>query len=69
MPTASINGTSIDNSYDFDQPVAPFNEVKARFDETLAMANDMMDLLVGADGAGGYLGDLNAVISSALLLQ
>ena len=65
MPTASINGTSIDNSYAFDQPVAPFNEVKTRFDETLAMANDMMDLLVGADGAGGYLGDLNAVISSA----
>lgn len=65
MPIASINGTSIDNSYEFDQPVAPFNEVKARFDETLEKADDMMTLLVGADGAGGYLGDLNAVITSA----
>lgn len=46
-------------------PDAPWNTVVSRFDSTLALANQMQELLVGADGSSGYLGDLNALVASA----
>lgn len=65
MPWAELNGQSIDNEFHFDAPVAPFNEVKARFEDTMLKAEEMLELLVGPNGTSGYLGDLSAIITNA----
>ena len=48
----------IDRSTSLPTPSAPWNTVINRFDSTLALTNTMLSLLIGADGASGYLGVL-----------
>ena len=48
----------IDRSTSLPTPNAPWNTVINRFDSTLALTNTMLSLLIGADGASGYLGVL-----------
>lgn len=44
-------------------PSSPYVLVNEKFDTTMQMATDMMVRLVGADGASGYLGALNTLIT------
>jgi len=46
-------------------PYAPYALVEQRFKLSLEKAEEMLDLLVGADGDSGYLGDMSAAIASA----
>lgn len=46
-------------------PNSPVDTVVARFDQTLAMAYEMKELLVGTDGTSGYLGAINNALTSA----
>lgn len=48
----------VDRSTFLPTPDAPWNTVISRFDSTLALTNTMLDLLIGSDGASGYLGVL-----------
>lgn len=45
-------------------PSAPYALIDAKFSQTLALAEDMLDKLQGADGNSGYLGTLNSLITS-----
>lgn len=45
-------------------PSAPYELVNNKFAQTLQMADDMMERLVGSDGNSGYLGMLNSLIAS-----
>ena len=48
----------VDRSTTLPTPNAPWATVINRFDSTLALTNTMLDLLIGSDGASGYLGVL-----------
>jgi len=56
---------TIDRSNFLPTPDAPWDLVISRFDETLALATQMVNLLVGADGNSGYLGVLYSLIQDA----
>ena len=43
---------------------APWDIVNTRFEDTLARADEMLDLLVGTDGSSGYLGAMNSAIAA-----
>jgi len=66
MPYAEVEGSYISSTvFQMDHPVAPFNEVRDRLDDTMAKAESMLEMLVGEDGQSGFLGDLNTAITSA----
>ena len=50
---------------DLPTPSAPWQTVTNRFDETLTVANTLLDLLIGEDGESGYLGELQSAIEAA----
>jgi len=45
-------------------PTGPYTIVTEKFDATMQIADDMMVRLVGLDGASGYLGTLNSLITT-----
>lgn len=65
MPTYSFTGDSIDGSVTVGEPYAPITLVTTRFNETLAQAQTVYELLVGAEGDGGLLGDMDAALPTA----
>lgn len=65
MPTNSGEYVSIESSNTLPTPGSAGALIAERFDETLAVANEMLELLVGADGESGYLGELNEAIAAA----
>jgi len=40
----------------------PYDMVVGRFDNSLALAQEMLDLLIGSSGSGGYLGELRDLL-------
>ena len=56
---------TIKSSGDYPEASGPWGTVTQRFDDTLARADEMLELLVGADGSGGYLGAMSSAIESA----
>lgn len=65
MPTYSFNGDSISGSVAVGEPYAPITLVTTRFNETLAQAQEVYELLIGVDGAGGLLGAMESALSPA----
>lgn len=55
---------TIKSSGDYPSVSAPWDIVNTRFEDTLARADEMLDLLVGANGDGGYLGAMNSAIAA-----
>lgn len=41
----------------------PYDMIVGRFDRSAALADEMLDLLIGANGNSGYLGDLNGLLN------
>lgn len=56
---------TINSSGSYPSVDSPWNIISARFEETLARADEMLDLLVGVDGSSGYLGAMNSAIAAA----
>lgn len=56
---------TISSSGTYPSVNAPWDIVNTRFEDTLARADEMLDLLVGTDGSSGYLGAMNSAIASA----
>ena len=65
MGFESISGQEVSNTSFFGTPDAPWDLVRSRFDETLSKAEEVYTLLIGPDGQGGFLGDMNAALASA----
>lgn len=68
MPLIETNvgeRVEVDRSWPLPAPSAPWEQVASRFDSTLGMAEDMLELLIGSDGLGGYLGTLNSLLEDA----
>jgi len=59
------NYVSVASSTDLPDINTPWNLINTRFNDTLARADEMLDLLVGAGGDGGYLGAMNSAVGSA----
>ena len=57
----------IDRSTSLPTPSAPWNTVIDRFDSTMALADDMLERLIGTSvyGDNGYLGILNSLIDDS----
>lgn len=55
----------VDRSTFLPNPMGPYDVVNSRFADSLQIANDMLDLLVGSDGQSGYLGILNGLIDQS----
>lgn len=55
---------TIKSSGDYPSVNAPWDIVNTRFEDTLARADEMLDLLIGAGGDGGYLGAMNSAIAA-----
>lgn len=56
---------TIKSSGDYPEASGPWATVTQRFDDTLQRADEMLALLIGSGGDGGYLGDLRSVIENA----
>ena len=65
VTSSSGEYVTIRSSGDYPTVSAPWEIVNTRFEDTLARADEMLDLLVGADGSSGYLGAMNSAIASA----
>lgn len=65
VTTSQGEYVTIKSSGSYPSVDAPWNLIITRFTDTLARADEMLDLLVGADGNGGYLGTMNSTIDSA----
>lgn len=65
MGTYTFTGDAISGSVDIDDPYAPVTLVTERFEATLAQAQDVLELLIGVDGAGGLIGDMETALEAA----
>lgn len=65
MPTYSFTGESISGSVVAGEPYAPITLVTTRFNETLAQAQEVYQLLVGTEGDGGLLGAMESALTTA----
>jgi hypothetical protein len=65
MGTYTFTGDAISGSVDIDDPYAPVTLVTERFAATLAQAQDVLELLIGVDGAGGLIGDMETALKAA----
>lgn len=65
MGFEKIQGEVVSQTSYFDEPNAPWDLVSSRFDNTLAKAEEVYTMLIGADGQGGFLGDMNAALATA----
>lgn len=65
MTLLSVSGQYVNEAADFDDPYNPVQTVISRFDNTLAKAEEVYTMLVGASGDGGYLGAMQEAIGSA----
>ena len=62
---SSGNIVSVSASRLLPTPNAPWSTVTNRFDRTISLADQMVELLIGVDGSGGYLGVLNELIDES----
>ena len=65
MTTLSFNGDAISASVDIDSPYAPVTLVTDRFNQTLTKAQEVLDLLIGAEGDGGLVGEMDDALAGA----
>lgn len=65
MTTLSFNGDAISASVDIDSPYAPVTLVTDRFNQTLTKAQEVLDLLIGAEGDGGLVGEMDDTLAGA----
>lgn len=56
---------TIGSGNEFPDVNTPWNLINTRFQDTLNRADEMLDLLVGSGGDGGYLGAMNSAIEAA----
>lgn len=63
MTILSLNGSALDASVDIDSPYAPVSLVTTRFTETLTQAQQVLALLIGSEGDGGLIGEMEAALS------
>lgn len=47
-----------------DEPYAPISLVSDRFNDTLARATEVLELLIGTDGQGGLIGEMGEALSA-----
>lgn len=64
VTTSAGEIVTIQSSGTYPSVNAPWDIVNTRFEDTLARADEMLDLLVGTDGSGGYLGAMNSAIAA-----
>jgi len=64
MATYSFTGEAISASVNIDDPYAPISIVTDRFNDTLTQANSVLELLIGADGSGGLIGDMESALTA-----
>ena len=64
VTTSAGEIVTIKSSGTYPSVNAPWDIVNTRFEDTLARADEMLDLLVGTDGSGGYLGAMNSAIAA-----
>lgn len=65
MATLSFVGDAIEGSVVIDSPYAPVSLVTDRFNQTLAQAQEVLDLLIGEEGDGGLLGEMDDALIPA----
>lgn len=65
MTVYSFNGDAISGSVSVDSPYAPVTLVTDRFNQTLAQAQEVLELLIGTEGSGGLIGDMEAALTPA----
>jgi len=65
MSIHSFDGDAISGSVDVDSPYAPVTLVTDRFNQTLAQAQEVLDLLIGAEGDGGLIGEMDDALLPA----
>lgn len=65
MSIYSFNGDAISGSVSVDSPYAPVTLVTDRFNQTLAQAQEVLELLIGTEGSGGLVGAMESALSPA----
>ena len=65
MATLSFVGDAIQGSVVIDSPYAPVSLVTDRFNQTLSQAQEVLDLLIGEEGDGGLLGEMDDALIPA----
>ena len=65
MGTYTFTGDAISGSVDVDDPYAPVSLVTDRFNQTLAQAQEVLELLIGAEGDGGLIGEMDDALTAA----
>ena len=65
MATYSFNGDAISGSVSIDNPYAPVSLVTDRFNQTLAQAQEVLELLIGSEGDGGLIGEMDDALTAA----
>ena len=65
MTQLSFIGDAISGSVDIDSPYAPVSLVTDRFNQTLAQAQEVLDLLIGTEGDGGLIGEMDDALIPA----
>jgi len=65
MGTYGFDGEYITaDSIQIDEPLKPYNLVNDRFTQTLAKAQEVLELLMGSDGTGGLIGEMADSLSA-----
>jgi hypothetical protein len=66
MRTYSFQGDYINSDpVSIDSPYAPIHLVTDRFNQTINKATDVLELLIGTDGSGGLLGEMDDALGSS----
>lgn len=65
MATYTLNGDALNASVSIDEPYAPISLVTNRFNELAEQGNQVLDLLIGEEGDGGLLGEMEASLGTA----
>lgn len=63
--TGLLSGDYISASVPLADPRTPEVLVETRFTDALNKADEMLELLIGEDGTGGYLGEMSSVLRDA----